>query len=108
MEIKERLLEIETNLPIYNKATTDPSVSESDKKVIAFKVFYEMMAFSALKEFAPDYIPSQETEIQVAKGLKNTIDLVSVINGKVIVSPRYAEILSQRQNFLNKQDGKNN
>jgi hypothetical protein len=100
MTIKERLKHIEDNLSIYNKYMNDTSNSEDNRKLVSFKALYEMMAFTALKEFAPDYKAEGTTEFTVAASLRNINDLVSVVDGKVLISPEYKMLLQQKEEYL--------
>lgn len=104
MTIEEKLKEIETNLSIYQSFVNDPSCTTEDKRVVSFKVLYDMMAFSALKEFAPGYRPAENTEYTMALGLKNVTNLVGVVDGKVIISPEYKHLLLQKEEFLKNQN----
>lgn len=104
MTIEEKLKEIETNLGLYQQFVNDPSCTIEEKRVVSFKVLYDMMAFSALREFAPDYRASENTEFTMASGLKNVTNLVGVRDGKVIISPEYRQLLLQKEEFLKNQN----
>lgn len=103
MTIEERLKEIETNLALYQKFVNDPNCSIEERRVVSFKVLYDMMSFSALREFAPDYKASDNTEFTMASGLKNITNLVSIQDGKVIISPEYSALLAQKEQYLKNQ-----
>ena len=97
--IDSKLREIEESLTIYNAFIQDLRTSEEDRKVVTFKILYEMMAFMALSDFS-EYRPSQGTQFMLATGLKGATGYVSIVEGKVVISPAYREVLAQRDEFL--------
>lgn len=95
-QIEARLKQIETNLAIYNRYVNNPAQSQANKQVVSFKLLFEMMAFSALHALVPDYVPSAETLITVSTHLGGTANLVDVVNGEVVISTAYQDLLSQQ------------
>ncbi|MEI8136858.1 MAG: hypothetical protein WCH21_05985 [Bacteroidota bacterium] len=105
-KIIEKLKHIEDHLGIYSKATNDPTYPADDRGVVSFKMMYEMIAFATLSELVPEYKANETTDILVAQGLRNMKDLVSVQDGKIVVSSEYKELLKHKEEFLkNQQNG---
>lgn len=98
--IEQELKNLETSIPIYSNAVSDKSISEKDRRLISFKLLYEMISFSTLKEFITDYVPSSNIELILAEGLRNTKDLVEIQDGKIKISSEYDNLLKQREEFL--------
>jgi hypothetical protein len=99
-QLISKLQEIEKNLSLY-QSFIDSGVSEDDRKVVSFKVLYEMMAFSALLEFVPEYVPASSTNyMMTSNGLKKLADYASVKDNKVAISPEYKKLLTERDAFL--------
>lgn len=99
-QIIEKMQEIEKNLSLY-QAFINGSASEDDRKVVSFKVLYEMMAFSALHDLVPGYEPSTGTEyMMTTNGLKKMAGYADIKDDKVVISPEYRALLTQRDEFL--------
>ena len=98
-QITSKLKEIEKNLSLYQAFIE--TCSEDDRKVVSFKILYEMMAFSALQEFVPDYRPSDSTNYMMASnGLKKLADYAGVKENTVIISPEYKVLLKEKEQYL--------
>lgn len=105
--IEHRLQEIEKNLGIYNAYLNNPANTEDNRKVVSFKVLYEMMAFTSIHALVPDYKPKAETVVTLTAGLAGTSGYVDVVNDQVVISPAYNMILAQKAEYLkNNKDGK--
>lgn len=99
-QLISKLQEIEKNLSLY-QAFIDSGVSEDERKVVSFKVLYEMMAFSALLEFVPDYVPTTSTNyMMTSNGLKTLASYAGVQDNKVVIMPEYRKLLADRDAFL--------
>lgn len=99
-QLSERVKQLENNLDVYTAYVNDPSNPEDDRKVVSFKLFYEMVSFSALVEFVPEYTPSHSTNMMMITGFKGVNNYVNVVDGKVVISPEYRELLKQKEAFL--------
>jgi hypothetical protein len=98
-QLTNKLQEIEKNLSLYQEFLN--TASEDDRKVISFKVLYEMMAFSTLQELVPDYVPSSGTSyMMTSNGLKKLADYASIKDDKVVISPEYKTLLKERDEFI--------
>lgn len=98
-KIYARLKEIEENLTIYDIFIKNPTVSDDDRKVVSFRLLYEMMAFMELKEHS-DYEPKESTMVLLSSGLKGTIDYVNIKDRKVVISPEYRVLLKQKEDYM--------
>ncbi len=99
--ITERLKEMEKELAIYQAFVNAPTTSEDDRKVVSFKVLYEMMAFSAIQKFVPGYIPSNATFYMLtSNGLQKMAGYASIKDDKVTISPEYKTLLTQRDEYI--------
>ncbi len=103
MELQERidskLIQIEADLATYNAYMNNPATSDDDRKVVTFKMLFDMMAFTALQEFS-DYVPSPTTSFMMATGLKGATGYVTIKDNQVVISPEYKNLLSQRDEYL--------
>ncbi len=100
--IENRLKQIEKNLGIYNAYAQDPSNTEDNRKVVSFKILYEMMAFTSIHALVPEYEPSVETIKTLTNGLANTSGFVDVVEDKVVISPAYHAIVAQTAEYIKK------
>lgn len=98
-KIDSRLIQIEADILTYSAYMNNPATSEDDRKVVSFKVLFDMMAFTALQEFS-NYVPSPTTSFMMAAGLKGATGYVSVKDNQVVISPEYKTLLSQRDEYL--------
>lgn len=105
-QIESKLKEIEANLKIYKTFSEGPG-SQDDRNLVSFKMLFEMISLSALKEFAPEYVPEPETMAMVGMHLQQVTKYISIVGGKVIISPEYRALIAQRDEFLkNQKNGK--
>lgn len=104
MELKDKILErieeLEKNLEVYDQYVNDKSTPEDDRKIAAFKLFYDLVSYSALVEVLEDYEASAKLKYQMAIAFKGVTGYVNVVNGKVVVSDEYRELLKMKDEFL--------
>ena len=107
-QLFDRLKKSEESLEAYEEFRKDTTVSRADMNAVAFAQLYEMFAFTALHELAPDYVPSKSIQIQLAQGLGGARGYVTVVNGKVKISQDYYTFLASTQEMRDKlkKDGK--
>jgi hypothetical protein len=102
---KEKLLtelsSKEIDINIYNDFVNNPVNPEEDRKVVSFKLFYEMIAFRTLWDLVPeDYTAAETTAFTVSTGLKGVTGFVSVVDGKVKISTEYKDLLARKEEYL--------
>lgn len=95
IKIEERISELEKNVEVYNNFVNDPSSLEDDKKVVAFKLFYDMVACSTLSELI-----GAPSKFALATGFIGVAKYVDVVGGKVVISAEYKEMLKMKNDFL--------
>jgi hypothetical protein len=102
MDLKEklnlRIKELEKDVTLYSEFVKDTSKLPDERKVVSFKLMFEMIALTSLADLA-DYTPSTGVS-DVLEGLSGAADYVSVQDGKVVISPLYSEILKMKDQFL--------
>ena len=105
MELKQKLENLvetlEKDVELYNQFINNPESSVDDRKVVSFKLMYEMIALNSLAK-AIDY-PLKNTTSAIMLGLKGASEYVSVVNGKVEVLPAFKEVLKMKDDFLKAQ-----
>lgn len=101
-ELEDRLPILEANIKLYDKFVTNKDNPEDDRKIISFKLFFELVSFQSLLEYFPDYQPGKETVFLMAGAFKGMNDFVQVKDGKIEISPAYYELLKRKEEFLNK------
>lgn len=90
-----RLKKAEEDIEIYDAYVRDKTNDPRAISAAAFAAMYEMLAFSALHELVPDYIPSKGTQIRVAQSLGGVRGYVTVVDGKVRVHQDYFDQLEK-------------
>ena len=98
--LKARLPELEANIKLYDKFINDKTNPEDDRKIVSFKLFFELVTFQSLLEYFPDYIPGKEIIFLMAGAFKGMNDYVQVIDGKLEISENYYKLLQKKEEFL--------
>lgn len=99
-KIEAELVRLEENLETYNAFVNNPGSPEDDRKVVAFKLFYDMVAFTTLADLT-GYTPKENTiRHQLAGGFREVVKYVNVVDGKVEISPEYRELLKMKNDFM--------
>lgn len=104
-QLIERLKKSEEALTLFSEYRRDMSNSQADRNAVAFAELFELMAFTAIHELIPEYIPTRNTQIQVAQALGGTRNYVTVKDGKVEISKDYHTFLANAENLKNKKNG---
>lgn len=102
-KILNKLAELENNIKVYEAFVNASSTAEDDKKIAAFKLFYDLTSLSALSEMIEEYEPSAQIKFQLAVAFKGITGYVQVVDGKVQISPEYKELLKMKDEFLKNQ-----
>ena len=97
-QLEARIKKLETDLALYNDFMNDPEKPLDDKKVVSFKVMFDMIAFDTLAEVL-QYKPLESTNA-IMQGLKGASEYVSVEDGKVVISPAYKEVMKMKEEYL--------
>jgi hypothetical protein len=97
-QLEARIKKLEADLALYNEFMNDPEKPLDDKKVVSFKVMFEMIAFDTLAEVL-QYKPLESTNV-IMQGLKGASEYVSVDGGKVVISPMYKEVMKMKDDYL--------
>lgn len=100
-EITNTLVQLEKDLAIYNEAAQNSNLPETHKGPVSFKFLSEMIRYNTLRELVPDYTPGMSSEVMVAQGLAENGKLVSINDGKVVVSPQFEELIKLQNQFKN-------
>lgn len=99
-KILERIKELEENLAVYETFVNDKSNPEDDRKVAAFKLFYDLVSYSALTDVLDGYEALPQIKYQMAVAFKGVTGYVNVVDGKVVISDEYRELLKMKDEFL--------
>ena len=97
-KIEARLKQLETDLALYNEFMNNTLNSVEDRKVVSFKVMFDMVAFDSLAELV-EYKPLESTNV-IMQGLKGASEYVSVADGKVTISPMYKEVMKMKDEYI--------
>jgi len=100
-QLIEQLKQLEKDLVIYNAAAQNPETSESHKGPISFKVLTEMIKYNTLLDLVPEFTSSTSPEITVAKSLAENNKLLSIQDGKVVVSSQFEELIKLQNQYKN-------
>jgi len=100
-QLIEQLKQLEKDLVIYNAAAQNPEILESHKGPISFKVLTEMIKYNTLLDLVPEFTSSTSPEITVAKSLAENNKLLSIQDGKVVVSSQFEELIKLQNKYKN-------
>lgn len=91
-KILAEIKRIEDESKIYDDFLKDPSNSEEDKKIVAYRLFYELVAYSTYANLI-NYTPPAGMQLQLALGLKEATAYVKVDGGKIKISQEYRDLM---------------
>jgi hypothetical protein len=100
-QLIEQLKQLEKDLVIYNAAAQNPETSDLHKGPISFKVLTEMIKYNTLLDLVPEFTSSTSPEIMVAKSLAENTKLLSIQDGKVVVSSQFEELIKLQNQYKN-------
>lgn len=98
-DIRSKLQSLEEEMEIYSSYMDNAANPEADRKIVGFRLFYDMISFSSLLPFEPGYKPKDSTTMTLASGLKGINEYVSIQNGKVVISDEYKSLLQRKDEF---------
>jgi hypothetical protein len=101
-QITAKLKEIEASLEVYFAFINDKDHLPKDRSVVSFKFMNEMIAFETLRALVPGYVAKQQTGIIMAQGLGGVVGYVSIVDGKVVISPEYDRMLATKEAYMKK------
>jgi len=105
--VLERLHKGEEKLRLFEEYRKDLTKPEPKRKMVAFAYLYELMAYTAILEFAPDYIPPREMQIQIAQAFAGTKDHVTVEDGQVVVNTAIIDQMEELKRLKEQKDKEN-
>lgn len=100
-QIIAEIQKLEKDLPIYNQAAQNPQLPETQKGPVSFKFLYEMIRYNTLCSLVSDHTPINSQEVILAQGLAENSKLVNVIDGKIVVSTQFEELIKLQNQFKN-------
>ena len=101
-QVIEKLKEMENNISVYTAFVNDMTNPGKDRSIVSFALLYEMLGFTAIKELVPDYVPSSTTSTSLAKGLGGVRGYTKIVDGKVVISSEYDQLLAMKEELLKK------